>query len=469
MNKPSESSFKANPTKVTKNLSARQIAVRILTRVEKENAYANLLLRSQLAQLSDPRERHFASAVVNGVLKNRMLIDHALRQHLSKPMSSLPHEARAVLRTGAYQLLFMDRVPQPVAIYESVELMKHFHGAYAPLVNSVLRKTAENGWTIKWPDPVREPIRFLSVKHSHPEWLVKRWLQRYGLQETQAMLEANNQASPTCIRVNALKTSKEDLIENLEKQGVIVNPSSKLPDALFIEDFGALELLESFQAGHFTVQDESSQLAAYLLGAQPGERILDVCSAPGGKSTYLAERMEDQGEIVSGDIFPQKIAQVEELAARLGIHIIRPLITDARDLEKVEGFFDRVLVDAPCSGLGVIRRRADLRWQKREDEIGKLPALQLEILLRAADKVLPGGTLLYSTCTTEPEENYEVVKAFRKARADFVTVDLSKEVPFSVTEKRDLQQLQKGLWQILPHQHQMDGFFIAKFQKTASS
>lgn len=445
-------------------INARQIAVRILTRVEKEGAYANLLLRTQLASIGDPRERSLATALVNGVLKNKLLLDFALRKHLTKPMSALPHEIRAALRIGIFQILFLDKVPAPAAINETVEIVKTINKAFGPLANSVLRRCAETGWGFDWPDKKQDPVRYLSVRYSHPDWMVKRWYKRWGLEETERLLIANNEPSATCIRVNTLKTTRDELKELLLSEAVTVLESKRLPEALYIEDFGAIERLQVFQDGLLTVQDESSQLVAHILGAKPGERVLDVCSAPGGKTTHLAQTMQNSGAIVAVDLYPQKLKLVDELAGRLGISIIQTIEGDARELQGVEGSFDRVLVDAPCSGLGVIRRRADLRWQKRDDEIEKLPELQLSILLKAAERVAPGGELVYSTCTTEPEENFEVVKTFRKLRPEFQPVDLTDLLPFPVTEERDLAQLRRGVWQILPHLHQMDGFFLAKFK-----
>jgi len=448
--------------------NARQIAVRILARVEKEGSYANILLRENLSSLEDYRDRHLVSALVNGVLKNKLLLDYALRKHLTKPMSALPHEVRAILRAGAFQILFLDKIPIPAAINESVNLVKS--GEYAKnhrfpaLINSVLRKTAETGWKFAWPDKKKETWRYLSVFYSHPEWMVKRWLKRWGAEETEELLKTNNDPSPTVIRINTLKTTKEEFITVLKNNNLKGVSSPRLPEAFYLDDFGAVEKLEAFKSGFFTVQDESSQLVAHVLGVKPGYRVLDVCSAPGGKTTHLAQLMKNQGEILAVDIYPQKLKLVDELAKRLEISIIQTVESDARILAGIEGKFDRVLVDAPCSGLGVIRRRADLRWHKREDEIEQLPKLQLEILLKASDYVLPGGEIVYSTCTTEPEENFEVIKAFRRLRLEFIPVDLTPLLPFHVSAERDLQQLQKGVWQILPHLHKMDGFFVAKLK-----
>ena len=446
----------------TKN--ARLLAVLILTKVEAEGAYANELLRTHLEAIEDARDRNLTTALVNGVLKNKLTLDYALRRHLSKPMSALPHEVRAVLRTGAFQILFMDKIPVSAAVNESVENVKQIHKGYTALVNGVLHKIVQTGWNFQWPEKAKDPVRYLEVRYSHPDWMVKRWLGRWGAKETEELLHADNRPSPICIRTNTLKISREDLQKRLEESGIKVRESSKIPEALFIEDFGAVEKTEAFKEGLFTVQDESSQLVAHVLAPRPGDRVLDACSAPGGKTTHMAQLMNNTGEITAVDVYPNKLALVNDLAERLGISIITTRGGDARLLEGIEGKFNKVLVDAPCSGLGVIRRRADLRWQKKEDEIDKLPGLQLEILLRAADFVDVGGEIVYSTCTIEPEENFEVIKEFRRLRPEFTPADLSENLPFPIEHEYDLRQLKKGVWQILPHHHHMDGFFLAKFK-----
>ncbi|UWG99277.1 16S rRNA (cytosine(967)-C(5))-methyltransferase RsmB [Dehalobacter sp. DCM] len=445
---------------------ARLLAVRILTRVEKEGAYANLLLRSQLPVLSQPRDRNLATALVNGVLKNKLLLDYALRRHLAKPMSALPHEIRANLRVGIFQILFMDKIPVSAAINESVEIVRIVgKESLVPLVNSVLRKAADMAWNFQWPDPMKDTVRYLSVRYSHPEWMVKRWLSRMGREETEALLMANNEPSPTTIRINTLKTTRDTLIRDLKEKGIMVGQESIVPECLVIEDHGSLEQLDEFRNGLFTVQDQSSQIVAHILGVRENERVLDVCSAPGGKTTHMAQLMANKGTIIAVDQYAQKLNLVDELAERLGITMITTLEGDARELPNSLAQFDRVLVDAPCSGLGVIRRRADLRWQKSEEEIKKLPELQLAILLKAAEHVRPGGVLVYSTCTIEPEENFEIVKAFRQLRPEFSSVDITQDLPFDITDDRDRKQLHKGVWQIMPHIHHMDGFFLAKFQR----
>ena len=445
--------------------TARGLAVHMLTRVEVEGAYANLLLQKNILRLKDSRDRQFVTLLVNGTLKHRLTLDYALRRYLSKPMSSLPHEIRAILRIGAFQVLFVDKVPPAVAINESVELAKAFP-KFTGLVNVVLRKVMEKEWDIPWPDSKREPVRYLSVRYSHPEWLIQRWLKRWGFEETEALSQANNEPSPTWIRTNTLKISREGLRDRLLAEGITVELGTRVPESLMIKDFGALERLESFCEGLFTVQDESSQLVAHIVDPKPGQSVLDACSAPGGKSTHLAQIMQNEGEILAFDVHEHKLELIDQLAHKLGITIIQTQLGDARDLPGIRlESQDRVLVDVPCSGLGVIRRKADLRWQKEEQDLKDLPLLQFAILERAASCVKDGGALIYSTCTTEPEENFELVKKFRSAHPEFEPVDLMDDLPFTLEEPRDIQQARKGMLQLLPHRHGMDGFFLAKFRR----
>jgi len=445
--------------------TARGIAVQLLTRVEVEGAFANLLLQRNIGRLTDSRDRQFVTLLVNGALKHQLTLDYALRRYLSKPMSALPHEVRAILRIGAFQLLYVDKVPDAVAVNESVELAKPYP-KFTGLVNVVLRKVMNKAWDFPWPDAKRETVRYLSVRYSHPEWMIRRWLKRWGMEETEALCRANNEPAQTWIRTNTLKISRADLMDRLTLEGITVEPGIRIPESLRIHNFGALDRLESFREGLFTVQDESSQLVAHVVDPKPGQCVLDACSAPGGKTTHLAQMMHDEGEILAFDIHAHKLELIDQLALRMGITIIRAQLGDARDLLGVKlGSQQRVLVDAPCSGLGVLRRRADLRWQKEEQDLSDLPRLQLAILERAASCVEVGGDLIYSTCTIEPEENFELVKTFRLAHPEFEPVNLVEDLPFPLVDARDRQQASKGMLQLLPHRHEMDGFFLAKFRR----
>lgn len=446
-------------------VTARGMAAQILARVEVEGAYANLLLQRMIGRLTDNRDRQLVTLLVNGVLKHKLTLDYLLRLHLSKPMSALPHEVRAILRSGAFQLLYVDKVPNAVAVNESVELTKPYP-KFTGLVNVVLRKVMDKGWDLSWPDSKRETVRYLSVRYSHPEWMIRRWLKRWGLEETEELCQVNNEPAQTWIRTNTLKISREDLADRLIQEGIKVEPGNRVPESLKIQNFGAIDRLASFREGLFTVQDESSQLVAHVVDPQPGQSVLDACSAPGGKTTHLAQRMDNQGEIQAFDIHSHKLDLIEQTAQRLGVTIIQPQLGDARDLPGVKLFSQqRVLVDAPCSGLGVLRRRADLRWQKDEQDLMDLPELQFAILERAASCVEIGGDLIYSTCTIEPEENFELVKRFRSEHPEFEAVNLVELLPFALEDERDRRQASKGMLQLLPHRHGMDGFFLAKFRR----
>ena len=434
-------------------INARQMAVRILTRVEKEGAYANLLLRDSLDEIEDPRDRHLVSSLVNGVLKNKLLLDYALRRHLKSPMSSFPYELRALLRMGAFQLLFLTKIPAFAAINESVNLCKNIKQIsghnYPALVNGVLRRTAEEGWDFAWPDKNKQPWRYLSIRYSHPEWLVKRWLKRWGAEETEQLLKANNEPSATIIRVNTLKTGREELIAKLQSLNLKCTPIDRLPEAIRLEDFSGVEGLDVFKGGLFTVQDESSQLVAHILGVRPGQRVLDTCSAPGGKTTHMAQLMQNKGEIVAVDINPQKLKLVEQLAGRLGIDIIKTVESDARKLEGIDDKFDRVLVDAPCSGWGTLRRNPEILL--KNPNLEDLFYQQLSLLHSASSLVKEGGVMVYCVCSITKQETREVVKEWE--------LDKGKE-----WEKLDLGTGEREMI-IWPHQFLSDGFFAVAWRK----
>ncbi len=445
---------------------ARDLAVDILNRVEEEKAYVNLLLAARLGQLANPLDRRLTTSLVNGVIKHRLTLDFALRRHMRTGLSGLPRDVRQILRLGTFQLLFMDRIPAAVSVHESVEQMKKGRRKYAGLVNGVLRHVGDSGWDLSWPDQRRDPVRYLSLRYSHPEWLVGRWYRRWGFAETAELCRIDNEPAPTWIRTNTLKISRPDLLTRLQEEGATGEAGERTPESLVIREYGAMEQLPSFRAGLFTVQDESSQIVAHLLGPRPGDTVLDACSAPGGKTTHLAQLMANQGRIIAYDVHPHKLKLVEELAERLGVNIIETRPGDARELPGLAaGTQNRVLVDAPCSGLGILRRKADARWRKEEHDLTELPQLQRAILDRAAAMVTPGGELVYSTCTVEPEENFEVIKAFRVDHPEFTPVDITESLPFRLTDERDCRQAEKGMLQLLPHRHGTDGFFLAKLRR----
>jgi 16S rRNA (cytosine967-C5)-methyltransferase len=448
---------------------AREVALEVLTKVVDQGAYANLALQQILSseQLAQA-DKALVTELVYGSLKQRLTVDWHLQSFLSKPLGSLPVLLQNVLRLGAYQILYLDRVPPRAAINDAVNQVKNLGFAgLSGVVNAVLRNLDRNKDKLTLPDQSKEPAKHLSVVYSHPLWMVERWLKRWKFDDTRALCESNNLPAPTWLRVNTLRISREELMEQLAQAGAEVSLGDKAPESIEIKNFIGVEKLAPFQEGLCTMQDESSMLVAHVLAPKPGESIIDACAAPGGKTTHIAQLMEDKGEIRAFEIHPHKLPLVEGIAHRLGIHSITAIEGDATHLsELVSGPVDRVLVDAPCSGLGVLRRKSDARWNKKPEDIPQLQQLQLQILREAAKLVKPGGTLVYSTCTTEPEENFDVIKLFRQEFPEFTPVDLNQVLPFELERTADQHMATKGFIQFLPHIHNTDGFFIARLDRT---
>ncbi|HHY92285.1 MAG TPA: 16S rRNA (cytosine(967)-C(5))-methyltransferase RsmB, partial [Firmicutes bacterium] len=355
------------------------------------------------------------------------------------------------------------RIPPAAVCYTAVEQAKEVgHAGGARFVNAVLRRLARERDQLEFPDLATDPVRHIALKYSHPEWLVARWLARLGPEETIHLCQADNEPGPLTLRTNTVRISRNELADYFTERGFAVGHFLYAPEALHLKGAGEVERLPGFAEGLFTVQDESSMLAAHALAPHPGERVLDACAGPGGKTTHLAELMGNKGELKALDVHPHKVELIRTAAARLGLGVIHAQAGDARELPaSYREHFDRVLVDAPCSGTGVLRRRPDLRWHKSPEEIASLPALQLSILEGAAQAVVPGGSLVYSTCSLEPEENLDVVTAFLKRNPAFVLDDLT---PY-LGERLSEPTLRQGFLQLYPHRHQVDGFFLARLRR----
>jgi len=409
-----------------------------------------------------PSERAFARALADGVLRRRAALDWALNRFARPSVEKLDPDVRAALRLGAYQILFASgRVPAYAAVNESVALVKKGHGGRASFVNAVLRSLERGRERLPW--PAGETPEALSVRFSHPPWLIERWLARLGPAETVALLEKNNTPPALTLRVNTLKTTREKLLARLAAEGASAEPSALSPEGLRLKENAALETLGSFQDGEFFVQDEASQLVTHVLDPKPGEKILDLCAAPGGKTTHIAQRLENRGAVAALDNAAPKLKFIEENIRRLGATCVKMEILDAREAPaRYTAWADRVLLDAPCSNLGVLRRRPDARWNKDYAKILKtLPALQRALLNAAAACVKPGGAVVYSTCTTEPEENEQVLRAFLAENAAFVQESVAPWVPEQL--KREVSA--EGALRLWPHRHDTDGFFIARLKR----
>lgn len=446
-------------------LGARALALLVLKAVEEEGAYANLALNKILEEYQPGKlDRAFATELTYGTLRTLNTLDWVLARFLKQPLAAQTIWVRNILRLSTYQLMFMSRVPDSAACNEGAELAKKFgHTGAVKFVNGVLRNVARNTENITYPDPKATPVDHISLKYSHPIWLVERWIKEFGFSDTVRLCLADNQPAPNTIRANTLKVSRQELKERLESEGVVVKETNFAPEGLNVEGFLSFKSLASFRDGLFQVQDESSMLVGHALNPSSGARVLDACAAPGGKTTHLAQLMGDSGEIIAIDVHPHKLELIKENCQRLGITNIHGHVGDARDLSaKLYGWADYVLVDAPCSGLGVLRRRPDARWRKEGNQITAIVRLQREILESAAKCLRPGGALIYSTCTITREENLGIVEAFLKDHPEFLFGDLRQFLPPGL-DREDTAA--RGYIQLLPHIHGMDGFFMARMRK----
>lgn len=439
---------------------ARSIAVEVVYQILEEGAFANLCLDKALFACKEltGRDRGFVTELVYGTVRQKGALDWCLDQFAKIKTAKMDPWLRNILRVSAYQLLYLDKVPASAAINEGVELAKHYapKGA-AGFANAVLHALDQGRNEIKYPDKGKNPAGFYAEKYSYPQWIAEMWIKLYGRRDAEKMCQYFNQPSKLWIRTNSLKISREELKAKLEQEGVECRESSYAPLGLEILSEVSLRSLKSFQKGEFIVQDESSMILGTLSGVKPGMRVLDVCAAPGGKTTHLAQLMENKGEIIACDIHEHRLKLIEENAEKLGVSIIKTRLQDGCELaQSFKEEFDLVLLDAPCSGLGVLGRRADLRWKKRRGDIAELAALQKELLSQAQSTLKPGGTLIYSTCTTSKEEDEDVVSWFLENYEEFT---LDKRLPWESDGEK------VGFYKLSPLKEGTDGFFIALFKR----
>lgn len=441
---------------------ARQVAAHVLLRVERDGAYANRALHAALERRRlDPRDRALATQLVYGTLRWQGRIDGWVERLAGRPVKALDPATRVILRLTGYQLLMLASIPPEAACDQAVRLAHQFRPQAAGLVNAICRRMSRREAL----EPPGEGLAGLAERHAHPAWLVERWAARVEPPELEAWLEANNRESPVAVRVNRLRAEPEEAARSLEADGFRVERGALLPGALRLHG-GRIADARAFQAGWITPQDESSQLAGHLLAPQPGEAVLDLCSAPGGKATHLAELMQNQGRLVALDLHPGKLRQVDEAAARLGLDVIQTVAMDARALpEAWRDRFDRVLLDAPCSGLGVLGRRPEIRWRSSPETIRSRVPLQQALLEQAVRVLRPGGRLLYATCSVEPEETLEQVRWLVAQHPEMVPVDREEVKRLLEAAGAPVEPGEEGSVILLPHRHQTDGFFLALFEK----
>lgn len=440
-------------------MDAREAALLTLNSCQRQGGWSDGVLKKQLAQSGlDSRDAALATQLCFGVLQNQMLLDFYLSKFSNIPLKRMEGKVIQALRLGAYQMLFLDRIPHSAAVNSAVSLTRAHckNPRAAGMVNGVLRsleRSMDNLPTI----PKNDPIPYLSTLYSHPEWLVKEFCLTLGTEETGRLLAADNSQPTMTAMVNTTRATASELTSLLEGQGVMAAPHPWLEDCLLLSKTGDLEQLEAFQQGLLYVQDPASRLAVQAAGAEPGTRVLDCCAAPGGKSFAAAITMKNRGEVVACDIHPHKKKLIQAGADRLGLSIIASDTADGKVFRPAwEEGFDLVLVDAPCSGLGVIRKKPDIRY-KDPATLAGLPAVQSAILANAARYVKPGGVLLYSTCTLLRRENEGVAQGFLNSHPAYKAEAFTLPGPVGTVPT--------GMVTLWPHRHGTDGFFICKLRK----
>jgi 16S rRNA (cytosine967-C5)-methyltransferase len=450
--------------------NARELALDVLIRVDKDKSYSNLELNEALKRSRlEPVNAGLVTELVYGTIQRKATLDWILDQFLKQGISKLEIWVLDLLRMSLYQIWFLDRIPERAAIHEGVEIAKkRGHQGISGMVNGVLRNIVRQKSIIRFPED-QGAVKRIALEHSHPEWMVERWIELFGEQQAEEICKHNNIPPKVAIRVNTLRMTREQLLQAMLNEGIEAEPSPIHPAGIVIQR-GNIAKSRWFQEGFCTIQDESSMLVSQLLAPRAGSKVLDCCAAPGGKTTHLAELMGNDGSIIAADLHRHKIDLIRSNAERLGTGIIRPILLDARELHKKlneEGGFDFILLDAPCSGLGVIRRKPDIKWTKTVRDINEIVRLQEAIIESAAQLVKPDGALVYSTCTIDPSENEQLIARFLEKHPDFsLDAEAYKLLPEPIVQKAGFAD-RVGMIRILPHMYGSDGFFMARLVKRA--
>ena len=447
---------------VVRNLyqGVRGLAIKILNRIDRTDAYLERMLDNEMKsnELAGP-DKALLYEIVHGVVRWQGRLDWILNGFYKGTFSKAIPNLKNALRVALYQILFLDRVPDYAAVNEVVEFVKKLQGQKpADLVNAVLRNIIRSKNAIRYPNPEEDLVGYLTAYYSHPSWMVKRYIARFGREATEKLLIFNNEKPYLTLRINALKTKPEEFKTLLENVKLKYHQGTYLPEFFKLLNLTNITAWEYYSKGYFNIQDESAGLACRLLDVQEGFRILDMCAAPGGKTAYIAALMHSRGEVVALDRFESRLKILQKNMDRLNVDCVRTTVADALEYKSLP--FDRVLVDVPCSGSGTLSKKPDIKWKKDIFDIRNLNVLQLKLLSKAANLVKPGGVVVYSTCSIEPEENFEIIKKFLEENPNFKFESAKGKFPDEIIDEN-------GCIQTLPHVHKMDGAFAAKLVRVS--
>lgn len=430
----------------------RRIVLKLLVRLENDSAFSNIILDNELSNSKfSLQEKRFISAIFYGVAERKITLDSIINKYSKIKIDKLDTNCLQILRMGIYQLIYMDSVPESAAVNESVKLAKRLKNpAISGFINGILRTFIRDGKKI--PNSKNKSEQ-LSLEFSCPIWLVDKWLNEYGEDYTMSLLKSSLGKAPVTVRVNSIRKSVNEAIEILESDGVECEKTN-FDNCIKISSTGAIDKTKAYNCGFIHVQDISSQLCCMALGAQSGETVLDLCSAPGGKAFTIAQIMCNQGKLLAFDLHQKRVNLIQDGAERLGLSIIDAKTNNAKEFNPDIPMADRILCDVPCSGLGVIRRKPEIKY-KNPDDFKKLPEIQYSILKTASKYLKVGGTLVYSTCTVSKAENDDVISKFLFENLDFEGVQISSRY----------KELSDYKATIVPDFFDSDGFFIVKLKK----
>lgn len=433
----------------------RGLSVKILNRIERTDSYLDKLLDHEMRnpELGGP-DKALLYEIVHGVIRWMGRLDWILNGFYKGQFSKAIPNLKNGLRVALYQILFLDRVPDYAVVNEAVEFVKKLQGQKpADLTNAILRNIVKNKNGIRYPDPQEDLVGYLSAYYSHPSWMVKRYVKRFGRENTEKLLSANNEKPFLTLKINAVKTDPAEFKSLLDSVNLRYNPGKYLPEFFKLQNLTNITAWEYFGKGYFNIQDESAGLACKLLDVKPGMRVLDLFAAPGGKTAYLTGLMGDNGEIVAVDRYESRLNILKNNMERLGFKSVKTFAADA--LEFNDAPYDRVLADIPCSGTGTLSKKPDIKWKRDLLDISRMNVFQIKYVEKAASLVKVNGILVYSTCSIEPEENYEIVQKFLAKNNNFKLINAKDTLPDELVDEN-------GCIQTYPHINQMDGTFAAK-------